>query len=86
MNEQMHRQYKKHLAKVNRLYVTFGVVLSTLFFCLIFPPIIALFDRNDIWVGIMPLSQFFIVIFTSLSVVSMIVLYLLDKKYTGQGE
>ncbi len=77
---------ENHARKVKRLYAICGSVLLIIFFCLICPPIISLFDRNDIWVGFMPLSQFFIVLFTFLGVLTMGVLYYFDKKYTGRGE
>jgi hypothetical protein len=63
---------------------------AVVFFCvvivfLIFPPLVRIFDRNDVWVGILPLSQFYVLLFTGLVVVGMGVLYFLDKKYT-QGD
>jgi hypothetical protein len=53
---------------------------------LLCPPIVKIFDRNDIWIGILPLSQFFILLFTGLTVVGMGVLYALDKKLSARDE
>lgn len=65
--------------------------ISVIYFCimslmLVFPPITKLFDRNDIWVGIMPLSQFYILFFTGMIVLGMGVVYYLDKILEGGGK
>lgn len=70
--------------RVKKLKIIYRV--AVVFFCitaffLLFPPLVRVFDRNDLWVGFLPLSQFYILLFTGLVVVGMGVLYLLDKKY-----
>ncbi|MGI6630892.1 MAG: hypothetical protein ACOX4H_10400 [Bacillota bacterium] len=63
-----------------RISVLYFFIMS---FILICPPITKLFDRNDIWVGIMPLSQFYILFFTSMIIVGLVVTYLIDAKLSG---
>lgn len=57
------------------------VLICICCFILVCPPIVELFDRNDIWVGFMPLSQFFIIFFTGLVVVLLFIMYKFDAKY-----
>jgi hypothetical protein len=68
----------KKIKLVYRCAVVYFIIVSLF---LLFPPLVALFDRNDIWVGPMPLSQFYILLFTALIVIGMGVVYMFDKKY-----
>jgi hypothetical protein len=71
---------KEKIKLLNRISVIYFLVMSLI---LVFPPITGLFDRNDIWVGFMPLSQFYIFFFTGLIVIGLGVVYYLDKKLEG---
>jgi hypothetical protein len=73
----------KKLKIIYRVAVAFFCVAA---FFLLFPPLVRVFDRNDLWVGILPLSQFYILFFTGLVVVGMGVLYFLDKKFSNKEE
>lgn len=68
------KQKQKLLNRISVIY------LSVMCLMLICPPITRLFDRNDIWVGIMPLSQFYILFFTAMVVLGLVVTYLIDKR------
>jgi len=67
--------------KITRIRRVGGILIAIFAFCLICPPITALFDRSDIWVGIMPLSQFYIFLFTGLITATLFILYKFDAKY-----
>lgn len=82
--EKMSQQDKKKILK--KVYRVFFIYFVVMYLILVFPPIIRLFDRNDIWVGIMPLSQFFILFFVGLVVLGMICLYHIDKKFATKKE
>lgn len=69
---------KKKIKTIRRVC---GILIGLFAFCLVCPPITALFDRNDIWVGVMPLSQFYVLLFTGLIVVVLFALYKFDEKY-----
>ena len=71
---------KTRKQKQKILNVVSVIYLSIMCFILICPPITKLFDRNDIWIGIMPLSQFYILFFTGMIVLGLLVTYLIDKK------
>lgn len=74
------KEKQKLLNLISTIYLAF------MCFILICPPITKLFDRNDIWVGIMPLSQFYILFFTSMIVIGLVVTYLIDTKLSrGDG-
>ena len=73
----------KKRKRVYRIFVGFFALMTLILVC---PPITKLFDRNDIWVGIFPLSQFYILLFTGLIVVALGILYLIDKKWEGGGK
>jgi hypothetical protein len=78
MNSEKRREARQKIKRIRQI----GFILIALFlFCLLCPPVTALFDRNDIWVGVMPLSQFYIFLFTGLIVVVLFVLYKFDVKY-----
>jgi hypothetical protein len=66
--------------KLKIIYRVAIVFFSIAVFFLVCPPLVKMFDRNDIWIGILPLSQFYILFFTGLVVVGMGVLYFIDKK------
>lgn len=71
---------KQKQTLLNRISIIF---LSVMTFMLICPPITKLFDRNDIWIGIMPLSQFYILFFTGMIVLGLAITYLIDAKISG---
>lgn len=68
------KQKQKLLNRISVIY------LAVMCFILVCPPITRLFDRNDIWIGIIPLSQFYILFFTGMIVLGLIATYLVDKK------
>lgn len=68
--------------KLRKLYGVFLVIFLFLFIMITFPPIVKLFDRNDIWIGVFPLSQFYIFIVPFIAAVAMVVLYYFDVKYS----
>ena len=72
-------QNKKKLKQVYRIFSAIFVFLFIMITC---PPIVRVFDRNDIWVGIMPLSQFYILIVPLIAAITMAVLYFIDAKYS----
>ena len=74
---------KEKVKVVYRIAVIYFAVMTLMLIC---PPITRLFDRNDIWIGIMPLSQFYVLFFCALIVVGMGVLYAFDKKISGGGK
>ena len=67
--------------KIRRIRRVGGILIALFSFCLLCPPITALFDRNDIWVGVLPLSQFYVLLFTGLIVAVLFALYKFDAKY-----
>jgi hypothetical protein len=71
--------------KMKIIYRVAVIFFCVMIFFLIFPPVVKAFDRNDIWIGILPLSQFYVLLFTGLVVLGMGVLYFLDRKY-DKGE
>ena len=71
---------KEKIKLLNRVSVVYFLVMSLMLVC---PPIVKIFDRNDIWVGFMPLSQFYILFFLGMIVVGLGVVYNLDKKLEG---
>ena len=68
--------------KLKKLYGIFATVFVILFIMITFPPIVKLFDRNDIWIGVFPLSQFYIFIVPLVAAIAMAVLYYFDVKYS----
>ena len=72
--------------KRKTLYAIFTVILIGLFIMITCPPIVQHFDRNDIWVGPFPLSQFYIFIVPFTASIAMAVLYFFDKKLVGKGD
>jgi hypothetical protein len=76
---------KEHLKKLKIIYRVAVAFFCVVAFFLLFPPLVRVFDRNDIWIGFLPLSQFYILFFTGLVVAGMGVLYFLDKKYDPEG-
>jgi hypothetical protein len=72
--------------KLKKIYRFFTIYFIVIIFILVFPPIVKLFDRTDIWIGIMPLSQFYILFFVGLVVLGMGILYRIDKKYSGRDK
>ena len=71
---------KEKVKVVYRIAVIYFAVMTLMLIC---PPITRLFDRNDIWIGIMPLSQVYILFFSALIVAGMGLLYAFDKKISG---
>ena len=71
---------KEKVKVVYRIAVVYFAVMTLMLIC---PPITRLFDRNDIWIGIMPLSQVYILFFSALIVAGMGLLYAFDKKISG---
>jgi hypothetical protein len=65
---------------INRFAVIYFAIII---FILAFPPITKLFDRNDIWIGVMPLSQFYILFFLFLLILGMGILYMVERKMEG---
>lgn len=61
-----------------------GVVLMVLFLMITFPPIVELFDRNDIWLGGFPLSQVYVFMIPFLGALTLMVMYQFDKKYSKE--
>lgn len=61
-----------------------GVVLFALFLMITFPPIVELFDRNDIWLGGFPLSQVYVFMIPFLGALTLMVMYQFDKKYSKE--
>ena len=68
------------------LFTVFTIFFVVDFAFLTVPALIRMFDRNDIWVGIMPLSQFYILFFTGLAALGMAVLYHLDLRIEKGGD
>ena len=81
--EQQRAEIKK---KRKTVYGIFSTILIILFLMITAPPIVQLYDRNDIWVGPVPLSQFCIFIIPFLAAITMAVLYFFDKKFTEELE
>ncbi len=73
---------KQKQRMLNYISVAYLIIMV---FMLIFPPITKLFDRNDIWVGILPLSQFYILFFTGMIVLGLAITYIIDLKIEGGG-
>jgi len=72
---------EKALKRIETIRFAGGSLIAVFVFCLLFPPITAFFDRNDVWIGVFPLSQFYTLMFTGLAVAVLFVLYKLDEKY-----
>ncbi len=72
--------------KLKKIYAIFSTILIILFIMITFPPIVSAFDRNDIWIGPMPLSQFYVFIIPLLAGITMAILYYFDKKYSSGGK
>jgi len=68
--------------KLKKIYAIFSTILIILFIMITFPPIVRVFDRNDIWIGVFPLSQFYIFIVPFIAAIAMAVLYFFDVKYS----
>ena len=72
--------------KLKRLYGFFTVIFIFLFIMITCPNIVSVFDRNDIWVGPFPLSQFYIFIIPFAAAIAMAILYFFDCKYSRPKE
>ena len=72
-------QRKRKLKKIYSFFIIYYVVI---YLCIVFPPIIKIFDRTDIWIGAFPLSEVYILTIVALIVIGSIILYLLDSKYS----
>lgn len=84
----MESNSKKEILKSKRRksYTVFSVILIVLFLMIVFPPIVKVFDRNDIWIGVFPLSQVYIFLIPLLADTAMAILYFFDKRYTEELE
>ncbi|MGI5823961.1 MAG: hypothetical protein ACOX7J_00150 [Bacillota bacterium] len=68
------------------VYAVGSALIAILFIMIAFPPVVALFDRNDIWIGPFPLSQVYITGTLLLTVLVMAVMYHFDKKYSSEND
>ena len=82
-NEQKRAEIKK---KRKTVYGIFTTIIIILFLFIAAPPIVQLWDRNDIWIGSFPLSQVALTGGLLLTVLTMAILYTFDKKYTKELE
>lgn len=73
------RQKKKTLFRVATVYFVFLFLLITL------PQIVQVFDRNDIWIMGLPLSQFFVILIPFLATFGLAVLYYCENSIEQGG-
>lgn len=78
------RQENARKAKI--LYRVFGIIIAILFIMITCPPIVAFFDRNDIWIGSLPLSQFYIFAVPLAAAICMAIMYFFDTKFSSKEE
>lgn len=71
--------------KKKALYKVATVYFMILFLMITVPSIVRIFDRNDVWVMGLPLSQFFIIIIPALATAGMAVLYNIEIRMEQRG-
>lgn len=81
----MKEQRLSNKKKLRLVYRISGIYFAILFAITILPPFVRLWDRNDIWILGVPLSQFTAIFSTFLLLIGMCVLYYFDKKYTNKS-
>ena len=70
--------------KRKTVHIVCYAAVAILYAILNLPIFVRMWDRTDIWVGVVPLSQFVLTGGLALASIAMFVLYFLDKKMTEQ--
>ncbi len=70
--------------KVKTIHTVGGIVMAILIILTICPPLVGLWDRNDIWIGFMPLSQIMIILLPLLAGIVLWIIYVLEGKYVDE--
>ncbi|MBN2051463.1 MAG: hypothetical protein JW760_13505 [Spirochaetales bacterium] len=76
---------EKTRSKLKTLHVTIGVLVTLVFLSITIQPFVGMFDRNDIWVGIMPLNQFWIIASSMIIAVLLGVHYYFERSILKKG-
>ena len=72
----MEQMLKKNL---NKAHMVFGIYYAVICCLIIFGPFVKMFDRTDIWVAGMPLSQFWIILASFLIAIGLCGHYYTEK-------
>ena len=72
-------------SRLKTLHVTIGIIVTLLFLSVSVQPFVGLIDRNDIWVGIMPLSEFWIITSSMLIAGLLAVHYFIERSILRKG-
>ncbi len=68
------------------VYVIFLILFLGLFSISTFGCFLQFFDRSDIWIGILPLSQFTILLSAWGMALAISILYLIEKHFLGSSK
>lgn len=70
--------------KVKMIDTIGGILIGIIIILTIFPPLVGVWDRNDIWIGFMPLSQVMIILLPLLAGIILWIVYALEGKYVDE--
>lgn len=71
--------------KLKNLHVLFIIGIGILFIIATFSPFTRIWNRNDIWIGIMPLSEFMIFLLGIMMAILLAVHYFIERSILRQG-
>ena len=79
-------QLDKIEKKVHYVHLVGGIIIGIICLFLLCPPLIALWDRNDIWIGAFPLSQLCIFVLPILAGVVLMAMYFIEGRYVEESD